>query len=89
MSSSTIISGSVHGPKGAIADARVYFVASPGPLPDIAALTDSDGFFLLTVPDAGNYKIRVSADGFAEKTVSVDIDRQKRVELDIELKPDR
>jgi hypothetical protein len=89
MASSTIISGSVHGPNGPIADARVYFIAGPDPLPDIAALTDSDGTFVMTVPGAGKYKIQISADGFPEKSISFDVVQQPRVELDIELKPDQ
>ena len=40
-----------------VAQARVYFTASPGPTPDIAALTGSDGTFRMNAPRAGRYRI--------------------------------
>ena len=70
----TRILGTVTGPNGAkIAEASVYFVEGPVPLPDIAQLTDGDGRFRLAAPAPGTYRIGVRASGFetAEATVEV------------------
>jgi hypothetical protein len=40
--------------------ARVYFVAGPIPLPDIAALTDGNGRFALSAPVSGTYQLGIS-----------------------------
>jgi len=45
----SVISGIVRDPNGRpVADARIYFIGGPVPLPDIAALTDAAGAFSLT-----------------------------------------
>lgn len=71
----TEIRGTVTGPDGAkIAEASVYFLEGPVPLPDIAQLTDDEGGFQLTAPAPGTYRIGVRAPGFeqpAEATVEI------------------
>ena len=84
-----IISGRVRGPTGPVEDARVFFLAGPEPLPDIAALTDSNGKFSLAAPSSGNYQIQVVADGFSPKAVSAIVTEGITVNIEIKLKPDR
>ena len=54
-----------------VANARVYFTSSPVALPDIAALTDGAGRFMLTAPQPGQYTIACAADGWETKSVAV------------------
>jgi len=57
-----------------VAQARVYFTASPGPTPDIAALTGSDGTFRMNAPRAGRYRIGASSDTHGSGEAEVDVD---------------
>ncbi|WP_394437026.1 carboxypeptidase-like regulatory domain-containing protein [Streptomyces sp. SGAir0957] len=77
-SSAVEITGVVRDASGApVAGARVLFTDGPGPLPDIAALTDAGGRFSLGAPSPGTYTLMCRADpvlgasGTAEATVSV------------------
>lgn len=56
-----------------VAEARVYYMSGPVPLPDIALLTGADGTFRLTAPVAGTYSIGcTSPDGESvSRTVEV------------------
>ena len=64
-SSTPIIAGVVRDGKGdPVAAARVYIVAAPVSVPDIAALSDSDGRFSIGVPMTGHYTIEASAEGW-------------------------
>jgi hypothetical protein len=82
-----VISGIVRDPGGKpITDARVYFAGGPMPLPDIAALTNSNGAFSLSVPSAGTYSIECNADGFAPRASTVTVASGQKVQLDIQLK---
>lgn len=70
----TVISGRVRAPTGQpVAQARVYFVQGPDPLPDVAALTGADGGFALAAPVAGSYELGCSAEGFAGATIAVHV----------------
>lgn len=69
-----------------VREARVYFKDGPGALPDVAALTDSHGAFSLPAPSAGAYKIECNADGFAPKTVKVEVAAGEQVKLEVKLK---
>ena len=85
--SQSIISGTVLDPDGQpVAEARVYFIDGPVPLPDIAVLTNRSGEFTLTAPAPGTYKIGCSADGFASITVTVNITTVQNVQVEIQLK---
>ena len=65
-----------------VAQARVYFTASPGPTPDIAALTGSDGTFRMNAPRAGRYRIGASSDTHGSGEAEVDVDsRDATVEI--------
>ena len=54
-----------------IAGARVYFASAPVAVPDIAALTDPDGGFVMSAPQAGEYTVGASAEGFAPASTRV------------------
>ncbi len=87
---SAVISGVVLDSEGnPLADARVYFVEGPGPVPDIAALTDAQGRFRLSAPGSGLYLLAVAADGpegVVRQTIPVTIDgRRVRRTLDVRL----
>jgi carboxypeptidase family protein len=81
----SVISGIVKESNGnPISQARVSFIAGPGPFPDIAALTDSKGTFALSAPIEGEYIIQVVADEFITETVKVTIEnntQKKNIEI--------
>lgn len=59
-----LIAGTVLSAAGQpVAQARVFVLASPGSLPDVALLTDADGRFTLSAPRPGSYEIGASTDG--------------------------
>jgi carboxypeptidase family protein len=80
------ILGTVAGPDGArIAEASVYFLEGPVPLPDIAQLTDAEGGFQLTVPAQGLYRIGVRAPGFEPAEVTVEVRGEPEVAVEVRL----
>lgn len=68
-----------------VPDATVYFIAGPGPYPDIAALSAADGSFTLSVRDEGVYTLQCTAPDsrVAETPVTARSDRPTRVRLRI------
>jgi Carboxypeptidase regulatory-like domain len=82
----SVISGRVLSADGQpIAGARVFFVSSPVPVPDIALLTDGTGRFSLTAPVPGAYRIGCSSDEFGSATITVDVPEGQNVEVEIRL----
>ena len=80
------ISGVVRAPDGQpVAGARVFFASGPGPFPDIAALTDTQGRFALSARTPGVYQIECAAEGFAagRETVTALSGRQVNVEFSL------
>ena len=65
-----------------IAGARAYFIAGPVALPDIAAVTDEGGRFILTSPANGSYQVGVATDQ-ASTSVKVEVAGQDQ---DIEIR---
>jgi hypothetical protein len=55
-----------------VAAARVYVVDAPVSVTDIAALTGSDGLFLIGVPVAGRYTVEVTSETGASTQATVD-----------------
>ena len=83
----SLVSGVVRDPGGKpVSDARVYFTAGPVALPDIAALTDSNGAYSLSVPAAGTYSIECVADGFAPESATVAVASGQKVGHDFLMK---
>ena len=71
-----------------VAEARVYFIEGPVPLPDISALTDANGRFSLSAPAPGTYRLGVSAEGPAgvmQETAEVEAGGARRVDLELRL----
>ena len=82
------ISGSVRDPGGApIADARVFFVSGPVALPEIAALTDGAGRFVLSAPAAGTYELGIAADGFINASVKATVPLPSDLEVTLDPAP--
>ena len=67
--------------------ARVTIESAPGPMPDIAGLTGSDGHFTLGTVGPGRYVIAVHAEGFEPARVECDVGTTDR-HVDIQLIPD-
>lgn len=82
-----LISGVVRDPKGKpVEGARVYFTDGPGPLADVAALTNGEGEFSLPAPSPGAYRVEVNADGFDTESLTVKVESGQRVNSEIKLK---
>lgn len=79
--------GFVHREDGdAVAEARVFFSASPVEVPDVALLTDGQGRFTLYAPAPGRYEVACQADGLESAMVPIDVTAgQEEVEVDIGL----
>ena len=69
-----------------VGNARVYVTDAPGPMPDVAALTDGDGTFAMPAPVAGDYTIECSAEGSAATSVTVSVGHGEPATADIALK---
>lgn|GEM_PF-1860939 len=71
-----VISGTVLSAGGQpVALARVYVLAAPGPVPDVALLTDADGRFEIGTLQPGAYEIGASTDGLGSGSVAVRLAR--------------
>ena len=83
----SVISGTVTSAGGEpLVAARVQFVQSPVPMPDIAALTNEEGGFSLGAPVAGTYGILIAADGYLNASETIEITgEQAQIEISIEL----
>jgi hypothetical protein len=83
------ISGVVVDARGdPVEEARVYFVEGPVSLPDIAALTDSNGHFALSAPVPGTYVIGVTSEGptgLVQETTTLEVGEERRVDLEVQL----
>lgn len=83
-----LIRGTVSSADGqAIAEARVFFAAAPVPMPDIAALTDDNGVFVVRAPRPGRYELTIVADGFTPTEAAFPVeDSQHTLSLHIVLR---
>ena len=82
----SVIFGVVRDPIGnPVPQARVAFAVGPVPLPDIAALTDADGAFTLSVPVIGEYVIEVFSEEFDTKKVKIPVESNHEKHIDISL----
>jgi len=62
-----------------VAQARVYVVKAPGPVPDVAVLTGPDGRFALAASRAGTYEIGCSTDRSGSGSATVVVGAQDAV----------
>lgn len=86
MHSAGVISGVVKDNNGnAIPGARVSFISGPVPLPDIAAVTDNNGSFVISAPVTGDYVIEVVSDQFIPKRSEVAVKSNERKDIEINL----
>ena len=81
-----VVSVTATSPDGPVAMARVTIESSPGPMPDVAGLTGSDGRFTLSTVGPGRYVIAVHAEGFEPAHVECDVGATDR-HVDIQLNP--
>jgi hypothetical protein len=82
----SIICGLVVDSRGQpVVGARVFFIAGPVSLPDIAALTDNHGGFRLSAPAPGDYTLQCIADGFFPTTVRTTVKSKESIQLTVEL----
>jgi hypothetical protein len=66
--------------------AAVWVAAGPGPTPDIAAMTDTTGTFVLTAARSGKYRIGCRAEGLATEEIEIDVGSGD-VDVEISLAP--
>jgi hypothetical protein len=66
-----------------VAGARVFFIGSPVPVPDVALLTDAAGRFSLTAPAPGAYRIGCNSDKFGSAAITVNVPEGQNVEVEI------
>jgi carboxypeptidase family protein len=84
--SPTVVAGVVRGPAGdPVPQARVYLAGGPVPLPDIAALTDAEGRFAMTLPAAGTYELACTAEGLAPASTTVEAAGEQELRLELRL----
>jgi len=73
----------------AVSGAAVYFTATPTPMPDIAARSDKQGHFTLSVSQSGEYTLAARADGYETSSASARIGPDvERVRVEITLTRD-
>jgi hypothetical protein len=83
-----IIYGTVKDESGKpISNAVVSFVTAPVPLPDIAALTDTNGNFTLSTAMEGDYIINVNSDKHKEMSIRVTLDDKQKKQIEVSLVP--
>ena len=68
-----------------IEEVRVYFAEGLVPLPDITALTNSNGRFALSAPTSGTYQLGIASEGpagFLQETTTVEVGEVRSVEFE-------
>jgi Carboxypeptidase regulatory-like domain len=68
--------------------AHVYFLGGPATFPDVAALTDARGGFVLAAPFPGSYRLGCRAEGFAVADRLVVAQTESPSPLEIVLSPE-
>ncbi|HSN76135.1 MAG TPA: carboxypeptidase-like regulatory domain-containing protein [Anaerolineae bacterium] len=82
-----VIFGVVRDPDGnPVVGARIVYASAPVAMPDVAALTGSDGGFVLSAPAPGTYVLGCYADGYASAAVSIHVAGAETVHVQIALK---
>jgi hypothetical protein len=79
-----VITGYVIDPdREPVAGASVMFSGGPGPLPDIAQLSDARGAFALAAPAKGVYRLLVKAPGFAAVEQVVELTDEEALPIEV------
>lgn len=77
-----VIAGTVSSAAGPVALARVAVELAPGPMPDLAALSDARGRFTVATVGPGTYRLAAFAEGFDPGRVQVEVmDADVRTEI--------
>ena len=85
-----VVAGVVRGPDGQqLPLARVFIARSPVPVPDVAALTDAEGRFTLSLPATGSYEVACVAEGYAPSSAIVEVADEQELRLELRLTSDR
>jgi hypothetical protein len=85
-----VLAGVVLGPAGEpVPLARVFVASGPVPVPDIAALTDAEGRFAMSLPAAGTYEVAYAAEGYASASTTVEVAGERELQLELRLTRDR
>ena len=85
-----VVAGVVRGPGGEqLPLARVFIARGPVPVPDVAALTDAEGRFTLSLPATGSYEVACVAEGYAPSSAIVEVADQQELRLELRLTSDR
>lgn len=83
---SCMIAGTVRNEEGnPIGDARVWLTSSEVALPDVAAMTASDGHFALTAPVPATYEVQAAADGYQSTHHLIEVGRQTTLLIELVL----
>lgn len=61
--------------------ARVFIRSSPGPVSDIALLTDADGRFALSLALFGRYELACHSDAHGVTSVGVEVSAENMAEF--------
>lgn len=81
-----VLAGVVRGPAGEpVPLARVYVAGGPVPVPDIAALTDAEGRFAMSLPAPGTYEVACAAEGYAPSSATVEVAGERELQLELRL----
>lgn len=69
-----VVAGVVRGPADEpVPQARVYIAGGPVPVRDIAALTDAEGRFSMSLPATGTYELACTAEGYTSASTTVEV----------------
>lgn len=81
-----VVAGVVRGPADEpVPQARVYIASGPVPVRDIAALTDADGRFTMSLPATGTYDLACTAEGYTPASTTVEVAGEQTVLVELRL----
>jgi hypothetical protein len=85
-----VVAGVVRSPAGEpVPQARVYIAGGPVSVPDIAALTDAEGRFTISLPAAGTYEVAYTAEGYTPSSTNVEVTGEHALLVELRLPADR
>jgi hypothetical protein len=63
----------------------VLIARAPVPVPDLAALTDVEGRFTLSLPVRGSYEVACIAEGYAPSAATIEVAEDQELRLELRL----